>query len=103
MTKGRLPTPPRHLRPSTKAWWRQVVATFDLEAHHLAVLRAAAEAWDRYQQARELLDAEGIVLRDRWGQSKPHPATVTERDSRAAFCRAVAQLGLDVPAPGTGR
>jgi hypothetical protein len=48
------------------------------------------------RESQRLLAAEGLVVRDRWGQAKPHPAAAIERDSRAAWLRGLAALGLDL-------
>jgi hypothetical protein len=58
----------------------------------------AAEAWDRTQQAREILARDGITVEGREGV-KAHPAIMIERDSRLAFARLVAQLSLDNDEP----
>ena len=50
--------------------------------------------------ASELIKAEGLVMRDRWDQAKPHPAVGIRRDAWATFLRAVRECGLDVAAPG---
>ena len=50
--KRRLPPPPKHLSAAAKTWWRELVGTYELEGHHLKVLRAACEAWDRLNEAR---------------------------------------------------
>ncbi|HPC83670.1 MAG TPA: P27 family phage terminase small subunit [Thermoanaerobaculaceae bacterium] len=97
------PPPPRHLRPATRRWWRAIVSTYELEEHHLRVLEAACSSWDRAEQAREAVDATGVIIEDRWGQLKANPATVVERDQRALFGRLLAQLGLDVPEPKSRR
>jgi phage terminase small subunit len=87
--------PPSDLSDAAKAWWRAEAGEYELEAHHLRLLSEAARAWDRCQQARAIIDAEGIVVRDRFGQAKPHPATAIERDARAAYMRAMRELDLD--------
>lgn len=99
----KLPPAPRHLRPETRGWWRELVSLYDFGPHHLRLLQAACESWDRAEQARELLDDEGVVLVDRFGQSKAHPATIIERDARSLFCKCLLSLGLDVPPPDGGR
>ena len=58
---------PEHLRPATAAWFDSVVVEFALEAHHYRLLQLAAESWDRGQQAREALEANGLVP---WGQPR---------------------------------
>lgn len=89
------PRAPSHLTAPTKAWWRQVAAEYDLEAHHLRLLTLACEAWDRAAQAREILAESGPVIDDRFGQPKAHPAVAIERDARIAFARLVRELDLD--------
>jgi len=41
-----------------------VVGDYDLEPHHVRLLTLAAEAWDRGQQAREVLDRDGLTYTD---------------------------------------
>jgi phage terminase small subunit len=93
-----LPAPPAHLTPETQAWWRAIVADYDLEPHHLKLLEAASDAWDRMIAARELLLAEGLISVSNNG-TKAHPCISIERDSRAAFARLVRELDLDEPMP----
>lgn len=90
---------PQHLRDATRTWWEDIAADFDLEPHHLMLLTAAAEAWDRLQEARERIAKDGAYLKDRFGQLKPHPALAVERDSRIGFARLVRELNLDVETP----
>jgi P27 family predicted phage terminase small subunit len=96
------PKPPDYLQPETREWFRSVVADFELEPHHIRLLTLACEAWDRGQEARLLIAAEGITVAGREG-SKPHPAISIERDSRIAFARLLAQLSLDVGEPATAK
>jgi phage terminase small subunit len=83
------------LSASSKRWYSEVVADYDLQSHHLRLLQVAAEAWDRLQQARAVIKRDGIVVEDRYGSPKNHPALSTERDSRIAFVRAVRELDLE--------
>jgi P27 family predicted phage terminase small subunit len=99
----RLKHPPKHLRPATKKWWREVNEEFELEPHHQRLLTLTAEAWDRTQQAREVLAAKGLTFNDRFGQPKPRPEVAIERDSRIAFARILRELALDVEVPGGER
>ena len=92
------PRPPAHLSKSSAAWWRQVVKEFDLEPHHLKLLQAACEAWDRMCQARDAISTQGLTIRDGNGIPKAHPAVPIERDSRLAFARlAVSYKHLTLP------
>jgi phage terminase small subunit len=93
-----LPPPPEHLSAQMQQWWSAVVRDYDLEAHHLRLLEAAADAWDRMTAARALLLDEGLTVTGAQGP-KPHPAANIERDSRIAFARLVRELDLDCEAP----
>jgi len=85
---------PKHLRAPTAAWFRRVVAGYDLDEHHVRLLTLAGEAFDRASEARELVEAEGIVFSNRFGELRAHPAVAIERDSRIGFARLVRQLDL---------
>ena len=86
---------PRHLRRATAAWWRSVLRDYDLEEHHLRLLSAAAESWDRAQEAREALERHGLTFEDRFGQPRVRPEVPIERDNRLAFARILRELDLD--------
>jgi P27 family predicted phage terminase small subunit len=93
-----LPPPPDHLSPAMQGWWRQVVAEYDLDPHHLKLLEAAADAWDRMAAARSVVAAQGLTVTTKHGVKK-HPAVDIERDSRIAFSRILRELDLDEPVP----
>jgi P27 family predicted phage terminase small subunit len=93
------PKPPRSLSKEAKGIWASVVGEWSLDRAGLLVLGQALESLDRMRQAQRVLAKEGIVCADRFGQPKQHPATIVERDSRAAMLRAFRQLNLDIKAP----
>ena len=90
---------PKHLSPEATAWWSGVVVDYELEPHHLKLLQAAAECWDRLQDARKALAKHGTTFNDRFGRPTPRPEVAIERDSRIAFARLVRELGFDVANP----
>ncbi len=94
------PKPPKHLSSEAKKWWEQVVADYTIDDAAALVLLTACEAFDRRREAREMLKKEGLVVQDRFGQPKPHPAASIERDAAATLLRAWRVLGLDVEPPG---
>ena len=57
-------------------------------------LEAACEAHDRKTEARALLDAEGLTIKNRHGELRPHPGVAIERDSAIRFARMLRELGL---------
>lgn len=90
-----LPEPPPHLSPASAEWWVEVCREFALESHHLRLLQAAAECWDRLQEARMIIGSEGLTVPTNDGGQKAHPAIAIERDSRLAFARLLRELDLD--------
>jgi P27 family predicted phage terminase small subunit len=65
----------------------------------LRLLRLACEAWDRCQQARQLIEREGLTVPTRDGGQKLHPAARVEDASRIAFSRLIRELDLDLDPP----
>ncbi len=90
---------PRHLQPATRKWFRWVVREWGLEQHHERILIAACESWDRYQEARGILQVEGLTFIDRFGAPRSRPEVGIERDSRLAFLRSLRELDLDIDPP----
>ncbi len=88
--------PPQHLSPESADFYAHVADNFELELHHLKLLRLACEAWDRSQEAREIIsDAGGPCFEDRFGQPRPHPAVRIQQESRSQFTRILRQLDLE--------
>jgi hypothetical protein len=84
-------------------WVQEVIATWELEQHHVLTLVLAAESWDRATGARKVLDRDGTVFLDRFGQPKPRPEVQIEQASKVVFARLVRELALDVAAPDESR
>lgn len=99
MTPEQLPKPPKHLSRRMQAYWRAIVSDFLLAPHQLELLRRTCEAADRADEARELLDKQGLTVTDRYGQTKPHPAVNIERDARLALARLIRELALSPEEP----
>jgi phage terminase small subunit len=101
----KLPRPPKYLKPATRRWWRSVVETWELDEHHIRLLTLAASAWDRSEEAREILAAQGLIFTDdKINRLQAHPCVAIERDSRLAFARLLRELDLDVqPSPASSR
>jgi P27 family predicted phage terminase small subunit len=87
--------PPAHLSADMKDWWQHIGSTYVLESHHWKLLQVCAESWDRLQQARQVLAAEGLTIGTGSGSRKAHPAIAIERDAKAQFIAALRTLDLD--------
>jgi P27 family predicted phage terminase small subunit len=88
---------PEHLSDEAKGWWTEVTTSFDLDSHHLRLLRLCCESLDRVMEARAIIAAEGLTFNDRHGSPRAHPATVIERDNKIAAGRLIKELNLDPP------
>ena len=85
---------PRHLTAATRRFYERIAADYVLELHHLRLLQLLCEAWDRGQEARRILDQEGLVVEDDKMGKRPHPAVSIERDARTAVARLLRELNL---------
>jgi hypothetical protein len=76
--------------------WREVQAGWSLDPASLELLRCAVEALQRADECARQVKAEGLTFRDRWGQVRPHPAALLERDHRAQAARHLQVLGVSL-------
>jgi hypothetical protein len=93
---------PGHLGTETRRWIDGILEDFTRKSHHFKILVKAAEAHERGEEARKILKTEGIVITDRFGTKKAHPAVAIERDARVAFTCFLAgdfALGQFAPSP----
>ena len=91
--------PPSHLSETTKQWWTAILNEYRFSEHELYVLRIAAEAWDRKEQARAALEEHGLSYADAKGMIRQRPEAAIERDSAIRFMRAMRELQFDVEPP----
>jgi hypothetical protein len=88
--------PPKGLRLNQRRLWRSVIASYEVESHHLAILEAACRELDRAEEAEQMIADDGAYQRDRYGGRKAHPALAVARSSRLAAARLLRELGLDL-------
>jgi len=88
---------PKHLSKESKKNFKNIVREYEIsDIAGLRILRVALEAYDRAQSARATIDKDGMTVKDKFGQTKPHPLLPVERDSRAAFLAGLKHLNLDL-------
>jgi len=91
-----IPEPPTHLSERSQALWRAVVPDRALSPGRVALLQTALECLDRAEQARLILEREGLtVVTESTGMTRAHPLIRVEKDSRQLFIRAWNILGLN--------
>ncbi len=94
------PPAPRGLSPASRQVWRDVVNAYALDLPALRLLRLFCEALDRAAAAQLVLDADGLVVRDRFGQVKAHPMVAVKRDAEVVSARLLRELDIaDEPPP----
>lgn len=93
--------PPTYLSKDAREWWLAVADGYALEAQDQRLLTEACSAWDRAQEARAILAKDGIVVPDRYGKPKEHPAVRIEVQNRVLYARLLRQLDLPAPDPAT--
>gem|GEM_PF-1977218 len=78
------PTPPdplaapAHLSAPARELWRAILKDYQLEPHHMATLQKALEAFDRAEQARDIIAREGLTVEGRYGtRTLAYPSNAT--------------------------
>jgi P27 family predicted phage terminase small subunit len=86
---------PRHLKGDGADFYRQVVRAYVLTEPQMKLLQGCCEAVMRVQQARQEIEASGLMVTDRFGQRKLNPAVDAERQAREQVQRHLRDLCLD--------
>ena len=93
--KDRENEPQDYLEPSTQEWFRSVVSSYEMEPHHIKLLIAACECWDRMQKSRAAVEKHGLTMTDpKTGAVKARPEVNIERDSKIVFMKLLRELNL---------
>lgn len=104
----KIPRPPDGLKAPGRAFWRSVVADYDLYENEFATLLEACRTKDTLADLQTILDQEGLMVDTPQGK-RAHPAMVELRQQRAVYLRLLAGLRLPVAKdeaaknPGRGR
>jgi len=93
---------PAHLSRKAKRLWKTICNDFqNFDKYALLILETALQAHDRLEQAREIIDREGLTITNPTsGNTRANPALQIEKDSRQAFLSAMRLLGLNIEPPG---
>jgi phage terminase small subunit len=91
----------KSLSTEAKSWRKKIISAFELDDDAgMLLLDTAMEAFDRLREAQAIVNRDGCVVKDRFGQFRQHPATLVERDARTSLMRALKALNLDIQPPG---
>ncbi|MEW6659171.1 MAG: P27 family phage terminase small subunit [Thermodesulfobacteriota bacterium] len=94
---------PKHLSKAAKELWADLVEDYDFESHQFELLRLLCESLDRLEACRKQLKKDGCFLKNRFGETKPHPALREEREHKVLFARLARELNLDLEIPDSPR
>ncbi len=94
------PKPAKDLSIEARKLWKRIAREIVMDEPAVVLLNILCQEWDRLTEARQILKAKGIIVKDRFGQEKPHPACAVERDAVTAVSRAWRLLGFDLIPPG---
>ena len=93
----RTPRAPAGLSAAAREWWRRLRNEYVIDdAAGELLLEQALRHFDRAEQARRVLDKEGVTATDSRGRPKTHPAAAVERDNRSGMLSALRALHLDL-------
>ena len=96
MAKKQLIPAPEKLSGEARGIWERVVSGWQLDDAGLVLLGLGLEAHDEMRAAQEILALDGLVVKDRFGVSRQHPAYLILRDSRNSMLKCLRQLNLDI-------
>ena len=86
---------PAHLSENSKGIWKAVASKNMKSKQRQTLAQVALECLDRADEARKVIDTEGLLVSAGEGGLKhAHPLLKVEKDSRALFGKLWVQLGL---------
>ena len=82
------PPAPPHLSEKAQKLWSNIIPRRAVSPERITLLQVALEALDRCDEARRLIEAEGLTTETKTtGARHVHPALTIEKEARAAFMR----------------
>ncbi len=92
---------PKSLSPEAKRIWNNICKEYaSLDTYFYTLLKVALEAYTRLQDARELIDKEGVCVKTPTGYQKEHPALKIEKEARSGFLQSMRMLNINIEIPG---
>jgi phage terminase small subunit len=95
--KSKIPKSSIKLGKSGGSFRRKVLKEYRFtDEHDYRRLDLACGCLDRIDQFQEIIKIEGVMVEDRFQQTKEHPAVKGERDQKIVFARLIRELNLDI-------
>jgi hypothetical protein len=86
------PPPPDDLAAPERAIWCAITAEWRGTPSSFVMLATALKAHQRARECGEIIEAEGMCVTGRDGQTKAHPLLAVERSATASFQRQLKAL-----------
>lgn len=86
---------PKFESEAAKKLFESTISVFELDQHHVQMLRLACDCLDRIEMARAALARDGDIIKDRYGCPKQHPAARMLEQNKLLFARLLRELKLD--------
>lgn len=99
----RIPTPPKHLKPRSKAFWKRLCDEYTFETADLERLRLVCESLDTVDAAEADVRTRGLLVPGTGGTTKANPSINIARDARQLVLRGLRELAIDIELPGEAR
>lgn len=87
--------PPSHLSTAGKKIWKEIHDDYAIDPAAELVFVTLLEARDRREEARAVIAKEGTYTKNRFNETRVHPAVAVERDAAAVMTRCWRLLGFD--------
>ena len=88
----KIPTSPRGCGAAGRKLWRAVLTQYELEDHEAALLERACRVADTCADLQVVVDAEGVMSTNRFGDPIAHPALVELRQQSIVLARLIVAL-----------
>ena len=87
------------LSPESQKLWQRISKKYEIAGQE-PVIQVMCETLDRLREAQLAILLDGLVITDRFGEKRPHPAIPIEEKARLAFLKYWRSLALDIQLPG---
>jgi hypothetical protein len=75
--------------------WADITSEYDVsDAAGIQLLAIACQALDRAETLRAIIDKEGVMIQNKQGNTREHPALKQELNNRCFVVRTLSRLGL---------
>lgn len=91
-------------RSEVQKFFDEIIEAFELEIDSLQILKVGCDALERFYEAKQDLDTQGLSYVTDTGQIKKNPVAEIEKVARSQFLQAMRMLGIsDVEPNRPGR